>query len=107
MRHIAFRAALVATAIAAATAAVPAHAGCNGVTNIFVWGCAPWDNNNGPRFPYYRKTVVEIPKNKAQLVSRNGSSAVLYNGSYYPLISQDGGGLVAAGGGNFRVYQQQ
>src|SRR5690606_27058383 len=30
--------------------AAPAHAaGCNGVVNIFQWGCAPWDNNNGPQ----------------------------------------------------------
>ncbi len=107
MRHSAFRASLVATALVAGTFALPAHAGCNGVTNIFVWGCAPWDNNNGPKFPYFKKRVIEIPKNGSQVVSKNGSSAVLYQGTYYPLISQDGGGLVAQGGGNFKVYTQQ
>lgn len=29
--------------------------GCNGVVNQAVWGCAAWDNNNGPQFPNYKK----------------------------------------------------
>ena len=28
-------------------------AGCNGHVNVAEWGCAPWDNNNGPQFPHY------------------------------------------------------
>ena len=98
--------AAAALAITASTSAI-AGTGCNQVVNIFVWGCAPWDNNNGPKFPYFRKAVIEIPKKDAQLVSKSGSNAVLYKGTYYPLISNDGGGIVAAGGGNFRVYTQQ
>jgi hypothetical protein len=100
---------LLALALAGTSMAVstPAQArGCNGVVNWFVWGCAGWDNNNGAKYPYFKKHQVSIPASQAQVQTKDGVSVVMYQGTAYPLISQDGGGLVASGGGNFNVWAQ-
>lgn len=107
---------LASCAVAAALLSSPAAAGtgCNGVVNVFVWGCAPWDNNNGARFPYFRKKVMTIPANGTQIVTKDGVRMALRNGTYYPLIGQDGAGVIGqdgAGfisndGGSFRVWAQ-
>lgn len=85
-------------------AATPANAGtgCNGVINPFVWGCAPWDNNNGPQYPYYKAPRVKIPKDKAKVEIHNGAQMVrdLRNNRLMPLVGNDGASMVAAGGGN-------
>jgi len=45
--------AVIAFGIAASP---PAKAsGCNGVVSPLEWGCAPWDNNNGPQYPHYQQ----------------------------------------------------
>jgi hypothetical protein len=81
--------------------AAPAQAGtgCNGVVNLFVWGCAPWDNNNGSQFPYYRKKQVDIrvPAG-ARVHVKDGSAVVEFNGQKYPVVG--GAGVVAAGSAN-------
>ncbi len=42
--------------------AAPASAnGCNGVVSLAEWGCAPWDNNNGPQYPYYQGSANPAP----------------------------------------------
>ncbi|MES2988368.1 MAG: hypothetical protein V4808_10725 [Pseudomonadota bacterium] len=86
------------------TFALPASAGtgCNGVINPFVWGCAPWDNNNGPKYPYYKKNPVSIPANKARIEMHNGAKMVrdLRTNQLMPFISTNGATMVAAGGGN-------
>ncbi len=98
----------VAAAALATVAATPAAAGtgCNGVVNIFVWGCAPWDNNNGPNYPYYRKKAVSIPRQGTQIVTKDGVKMALRNGQYYPLIGNDSGSLIGQDGGTFRVWTQ-
>lgn len=80
----------------------PANArGCNNVVNVFVWGCAPWDNNNGSQYPYFKKRAIAIPANQAQIQkTKEGNYVATYQGQTFPLISQDGGGLVASGAGN-------
>jgi hypothetical protein len=83
-----------------------AGTGCNGVVNIFVWGCAPWDNNNGAKFPYYRKKAITIPKQGTQIVTKDGVTMALRNGTYYPLIGQDGAGVIGQDGAGFRVWSQ-
>ena len=98
------------TALAAAMAvglftfAAPANAGtgCNGVINPFVWGCAPWDNNNGPNFPYYKKSTISVPANKVKIENKNGQAMGQYNGQWYPVISTGGGNvkLIGQAGGN-------
>ncbi len=81
-------------------------AGCNGVVNPFVWGCAPWDNNNGPRYPYYRQQRIVIPANQARVEVRNGVRMVNYRGQWHPVVSAGSGNIVAvanvvsAGSGN-------
>lgn len=97
-------AAVVATGgAAAASAAAPTPAlgtGCNGVVNIFVWGCAPWDNNNGPQYPYYKKKQVAMKAPKGSKVSvRDGHAVVSINGRDYPVVN-GASGVIAAGGGN-------
>ena len=79
-----------------------AGTGCNGVINPLVWGCAPWDNNNGPKYPYFKKTQITIPQAKAELFNHNGIQMVrdLRNGAVHPVIAAGGGNVVAAGGAN-------
>jgi hypothetical protein len=86
---------LAAVSFAAAMTAFaggPAHAnGCNGVVSPAEWGCAPWDNNNGPQFKHYKKP------------SGGGSSvpAAAAAQQQRPMIQPGGGnGIVAQGGGN-------
>ena len=102
---------LLAVFGAAAMMAVPTPAsagtGCNGVVNIFVWGCAPWDNNNGPQFPYAHKRQTTVPANQSQIVTKNGVPMALYNGNYYPIVASGGGNIVASGGGNIGVWVGQ
>lgn len=92
----------------AAMVAVPTPAsagtGCNGVINIFVWGCAPWDNNNGERYPYYRKRQVSVPANQVQIVERNGARMALINGQYHPLVGQDGASVIGQDGASIRIW---
>jgi len=111
MTSIHVKLAAVAIAIAATgVVASPAYAGtgCNGVVNIFVWGCAPWDNNNGPKYPYYKKraTSVQAPRG-SKITVKDGHAMVNIGGREYPVVggvssvvASGGGNVVAAGGGN-------
>ena len=102
-------------ALAISVLALPASAGtgCNNVVNWLVWFCAPWDNNNGPKYPYYRKEVVSvpIPKNGIRVEVKDGHALAIVNGQKMPLVNgtrglpasvvaAGGGNVVAAGGGN-------
>jgi hypothetical protein len=84
--------------------------GCNGVVSPTEWGCAAWDNNNGPKFPHYKKPAssskpaaaaqpaVAPPK---QVVSPNGGAG-LVSGGAGNIISGGAGNLVSGGAGNMR-----
>lgn len=110
MRQIGLKAFAAGIALMGAlgVAAPASAAGCNGVVNIFVWGCAPWDNNNGPRYPYYKKRQVTVRAPQgSQITVRDGHAVVTINGRNYPVvggangvISAGGGNVVSAGGGN-------
>src|ERR1700759_5620613 len=91
--------------VAALSSVIPASAaGCNGVVNQLVWGCAAWDNNNGPQFPNYRapaRAAVPAPSMTTRtapimsnagggFIGNNGSAFVGNNGS--AIIGQDGAG---------------
>ena len=91
-------AAVVAAGLSLATPA-SAGTGCNGVVNWFVWGCAGWDNNNGPQFPYYRKRQVSVPAGTPAKVER-GVVYAQVNGQWAPLVGAGAGNLVGAGAGN-------
>lgn len=99
--NLRFRTAAVAAAATAALLPTPASAGtgCNGVINIFVWGCAPWDNNSGPRFPYHRKQQVDmrVPAG-SKIVTKDGAAMVEVGGKQYPVVG--GAGVISAGGAN-------
>lgn len=94
-------------------------AGCNGVVDFFRWGCAPWDNNNGPKFPYYSKKVVTMRAPAGSRVeTKNGASMIDINGVKYPVaagviapgganvIAPGGANVIAPGGANVQVYVQ-
>jgi hypothetical protein len=102
MRSITLRLTCLAAAVSVTGIAAPAIAGtgCNGVVNVFVWGCAPWDNNNGPQFPYFKKKVIELPKEGTQIVTKNGAQMALRGGVYYPIVAGGAGNIVAGGAGN-------
>lgn len=87
-------------ATAAILAASPASArGCNGVVNQLVWGCAAWDNNNGPQYPNWHGAPARNPS--AGAINRNQSGIVAQGGGnlYSPGV-RNGNGIVAQGGGN-------
>ncbi len=99
-----------AVLLSAVGISAPAYAGtgCNGVVNIFVWGCAPWDNNNGAQYPYYKKrqVAIRVPQG-SKITIKDGHAVVTVNGRNYPVIggvsgvvAAGGGNVVAAGGGN-------
>ena len=96
--------ALSAASLAAVGLASPASAGtgCNGIVNWFVWGCAGWDNNKGPKFPYYKVNKIEIPRANASVFNDRGAAFVkdTRTGKVYPIISGGGGNIVAGGAGN-------
>ena len=106
MQSIKGRFAILAAASAALVAgAAPAMAaGCNGVVNPLVWGCAPWDNNNGPQFAYYvnpRTNQIKIPlKGQPQIRVQNGQQQVLHNNQWLGVIANGGGNVIANGAGN-------
>jgi hypothetical protein len=92
--------ALALSALAALPAPAYAGTGCNGVINILVWGCAPWDNNNGPNYPYYKKAQVSVQAPRGSKITiRDGHATVSINGRDYPVVN-GASGVVAAGGGN-------
>lgn len=88
--------------VSSLSVSAPAYAGtgCNGVVNIFVWGCAPWDNNNGAKYPYFKKREVamRVPTG-SKITIKDGYAFVTVNGRNYPVIN-GANGVVAAGGGN-------
>ena len=82
-----------------------AAAGCNGVVNAAVWGCAPWDNNNGPNFPNYK------PKKAAQQTAAPAAKVapppvaqrpVTPPGNANGIISRDGAGIISNDGASLR-----
>ncbi len=80
-------------------------AGCNGVVNPAVWGCAPWDNNNGPKYPNYKAPAARSSNpgyqgnaNAATVNgARNGAGA---NGGR--ILGNDAGSLIGNDGGSLR-----
>ncbi len=95
MRKLTFLSAIAGIVI---VSALPAAAnGCNGVVSQLEWGCAAWDNNNGPQFPHYNKTAAPARPAASQVMG-NGNGLVASGGGN--LVASGGGNLVASGGGN-------
>ena len=90
--RIALLAALSFAAVAGGATTASA-AGCNGTVSQFEWGCAAWDNNNGPQFPHYKAA----PARQATPTAPVAASSLPANGK---LVASGGGNLVASGGGN-------
>ena len=84
------------------TAGTVSAAGCNGVVDQLKWGCAAWDNNNGPQYPHYKKPQAQRPAPAPQVprpVVQAPRPTIAPN-SGGRVMSNDGAGIVAAGGGN-------
>ena len=77
-------------------------AGCNGVVDQLKWGCAAWDNNNGPQYPHYKKPQTQhAPARVAPAApSAQAPRPTIAPNAGNRLIGNDGAGIVAAGGGN-------
>jgi hypothetical protein len=89
---------MAAVALLALSATGPAAAaGCNGVVNPLVWGCAAWDNNNGPQYPNYR---APARSNAAPQVTRGNASGIISNNATQGITTQRGAGIVSGGAGN-------
>jgi len=74
----------------------PAHArGCNGVVNQFEWGCAYWDNNNGPQFPHY-----VAPRPAPPAVIQRGAQPSIRSNNQQMIRPYNGARIVPCGGGN-------
>jgi hypothetical protein len=89
-----------AAAFSGLSATAASAAGCNGVVNPLVWGCAPWDNNNGPKFPYFKKSTVTVPANSVKVEMRNGVPMAFYNGQWNPVVASGSGNLIGPAAGN-------
>ena len=103
VRQIAL-AAVVVSSIGVYSANVAA-AGCNGVVNAAVWGCAPWDNNNGPQFPNYKpkkaaqQTVAPAAKSAPPAVAQRPVTPPATAGR---IISNDGASIISRDGAGMR-----
>ena len=92
---------LGAVLIAGVGSAAPAFAGCNGVVDQLRWGCAVWDNNNGPQYPYYKAKFIPVPGlNVPAGTALQVRGADLVDAKTGKLVASGGGNLVASGGGN-------
>lgn len=110
--------AVVAVSISAAPASA---AGCGGYVNVFVSGCAPWDNNprrmpGAPGYVAPRAAAPTIAPQQPRIVNQP-TSGLLSPGNRNPgligndsaglrnrsgIVSDHGGGLVGNAGGTMR-----
>ncbi|HEY7851494.1 MAG TPA: hypothetical protein VIB82_00865, partial [Caulobacteraceae bacterium] len=65
------------------------------------WGCAAWDNNNGPQYPHWQAPRRQTSQPQRMQIRPNTSA---YSGNRSNvsanLINRNGSGVIAAGGGN-------
>jgi hypothetical protein len=83
--------------------------GCNGVVDQLKWGCAAWDNNNGPQYPHYKKKSTSAAKPAAaaqpvvappkHVVAPNAPSGIVSGGAGN-IVSGGAGNIVSGGAGN-------
>ncbi len=87
------------TLVALSSAGPAAAAGCNGVVNQLVWGCAAWDNNNGPKYPNYKAPVRSSnPVVRGNVPNLNNPGIVA--GGAGNIVAGGAGNIVAGGAGN-------
>lgn len=94
--------ALVAFAAAVSFADGAMANGCNGHVDQLRWGCAAWDNNNGPQFPYYKAPARPAPTSSvpAPVAAAGSARPAIGTTSGNGIISTNSGGIVASGAGN-------
>ncbi len=90
-----------------------AAAGCGGYVNVFVSGCAPWDNNprrmpGAPGYQAPRPTVQQAPRiTTPTIASRIQPQAPVARPQVSPtgnrLITDNGAGLISDRGGALRT----
>ena len=96
---------IISTAVLLAVATPALANGCNGVVSQLEWGCAAWDNNNGPQFPHYNKTgAASAQPNNRNIMGNNGANILGNNGAN--ILGNNGANIVGtnssriAGGNN-------
>ena len=88
-------------ALGAVAGSANAGTGCNGHIEQQTWGCASWDNNNGPQFKYWKGAAAPVAaKPAAAPAAALAPNAALVNHNGNGLIASGGGNLIASGGGN-------
>ena len=90
---------------ALSSTAASAGTGCNGVIEPQTWGCAPWDNNNGPQFKYWKGGNAQKPAAQPAAVAAKPpvpapALATRPGVAGAGVVSQGGGNVVSQGGGN-------
>jgi hypothetical protein len=83
--------------------------GCNGVVSPMEWGCAAWDNNNGPEFPHYKKKASASQPARAsaqptvappkQSVAPNAGVGIISGGAGNA-VPRNSSGIISGGAGN-------
>lgn len=95
--------ALLAAGASIMSASSASAAGCNGVVNPVVWGCAPWDNNNGPGFPNYKAPAARSNNSGYQGNTNAATINGVRNGaSGGRLLGNDAGSLIGQDGNSMR-----
>ncbi len=116
MLRLTFSALMTITAAAGTVSLTPqpaAAAGCGGYVNVFVSGCAPWDNNprrmpGAPGYQAPRPTVQQAPRiTTAPIANRIQPQAPIARPQGTPtgnrLITDNGAGLISDRGGGLRA----
>lgn len=77
-------------------------AGCNGHVNQFEWGCAAWDNNNGPQFPHYVKpaTTSHAAPAPLKVAPKVAAPPPAPHLAAPPPVARNGGGIMTNSSGN-------
>ncbi|MCA0318457.1 MAG: hypothetical protein LCH88_10340 [Proteobacteria bacterium] len=72
-------------------------AGCGGYVNVFVSGCAPWDNNprRMPGTPGYQAPRLSAPVVRPRIVQPQPAPRIVQPTTGNRFISDQGGGLIS------------
>ena len=74
--------------------------GCNGVVDQFKWGCAAWDNNNGPQYPHYKKPAKTTAPAKVRAPATPAQRPTIQHNQGNGIISRDGAGIIGNDAGS-------
>ncbi len=97
MRKVRTSLLLTAVTISCLSTQPASAAGCGGYVNVFVSGCAPWDNNprRMPGAPGYQAPRVSAPVVQPRIVQAQPAPRIVQPTTGNRFISDQGGGLIS------------